>query len=84
MNQEALSQVKQEIERLAADVKQLLAHDDKACCSNQEGGVVCDSKSGDHRHVLMYFGLAAFVAAIAGVMFARKWLPNDIHYEYFN
>jgi len=73
MNQEALSQVKQDVERLAADVKQLLAHDDKACCSDQEGGgVVCDSKSGDHGHVLMYLGLTALVTAIAGVMFSRK------------
>jgi hypothetical protein len=72
MNPEALSQVKQDIERLATDVKELLAHDDKTCCSNQEGNLACDSQCANHRHVWLYLGLTALVAGIAGVMLSKK------------
>jgi len=72
MNPEALSQVKQDIERLATDLKQLLPHDDKACCSNQEGNLACDSQCANHRHVWLYLGLTALVAGIAGVMLSKK------------
>ncbi len=72
MKQEELSQVKQGIERLAADVKELLARDGKACCSNQEAGLACDSQCGNHRHALMYLGLTALVAGIAGAILAKK------------
>ena len=72
MNQDELSQVKKSMERLAADVKELLARDDKVCCSNQEAGLACDSQCGNHRHVWMYLGLTALVAGIAGVMLAKK------------
>ena len=72
MNQDELSQVKQNMERLAADVKELLARDDKACCSNQEAGLAYDSQCESHRHVWMYLGLTALVAGIAGVILAKK------------
>ena len=72
MNQEEYSRVKQDMERLAADIKELLARDDKACCSNQEGNLACDSPCTNHRHVWMYLGLTALAAGIAGVMLAKK------------
>ena len=72
MNQDELSQVKQNMERLAADVKELLARDDKVCCSNQEAGLACDSQCANHRHVWMYLGITALVAGIAGVLMAKK------------
>ena len=72
MNQDELSQVKKSMERLAADVKELLARDDKACCSNQEAGLACDSQCANHRHVWMYLGLTALVAGIAGAILAKK------------
>ncbi len=72
MNQEELSQVKQGMERLAADVKELLARDGKACCSNQEAGLACDSQYESHRHMWLYLGLTALAAGIAGVMLAKK------------
>ena len=34
MSQDELSQVKQDIERLTVDVKEMLARDDKTCCSS--------------------------------------------------
>ena len=72
MSQDELSQLKQDMQRLTADVKELLARDGKACCSNQEGNLACDSKCGNHRHVWMYLGLTALAAGIAGVMLAKK------------
>ena len=72
MNQEELSQIKQNMERLVADVKELLAGEDKACCSNQDAGLACDSQCANHRHVWMYLGLTALVAGIAGAILAKK------------
>ena len=72
MNQDELSQIKKNMERLAADVKELLAGDDKACCSDQEASLACDSQCANHRHVWMYLGLTALVAGIAGVMLAKN------------
>jgi hypothetical protein len=72
MSQDELSQVEQDMERLVADIKELLADDDKACCSNQEGNLACDSQCGNHRHAWMYLGLTALVAGIAGVILAKK------------
>ena len=72
MNQDELSQVKKNMERLAADVKEQLSRDDKACCSNQEGNLACDSQCANHRHVWMYLGLTALAAGIAGVMLAKN------------
>ena len=72
MNQDELSQVKKNMERLVADVKGLLARDDKACCSNQEDTLACDSLWGNHRHVWLYLGLTALIAGIAGVMLAKN------------
>lgn len=72
MNQDEYSRVKQDIGRLAADVKELLAGDDKACCSNQEGTLACDSPCANHQHVWMYLGITALVAGIAGAILAKK------------
>ena len=75
MSQDELSQVEQDMERLVADIKELLADDDKACCSNQEGTLACDSQCGNHRHAWMYLGLTALVAGIAGGLIAKKYSP---------
>jgi hypothetical protein len=72
MSQDELSQVKQDMQRLTANVKELLARDGKVCCSNQEGNLACDSKCANHRHVWMYLSLTALAAGIAGVMLAKK------------
>ena len=72
MNQDELSQVKQNMERLVADVKELLVRDGKACCSNQEAGLACDSQCANHRHVWMYLGITALVGGIAGALIAKK------------
>lgn len=72
MSKDDLSQVKQDMERLAADVKELLARDDRACCASQEGALGCDSQCENHRHVWIYLGLTALVAGIAGVILAKK------------
>ena len=48
MSQDELSQVEQDMEQLVADIKELLADDDKACCSNQEGTLACDSQYETH------------------------------------
>ena len=76
MNQDELSQVKQNMERLVADVKELLVRDGKACCSNQEAGLACDSQCANHRHVWMYLGITALVAGIAGAILAKKRVLN--------
>ncbi len=72
MRQDDLSQIKQDMERLVVDVKRLMTSDDKACCSNPEGGIACDSPCGSHRHVWTYLGLTALAAGIAGALIAKK------------
>lgn len=72
MNQEELSQVKQDIERLVADVKKLMASDDKACCKSEEENVACHTKCGNHKKAWMCLGLTALGLGIAGVLIARK------------
>ncbi len=75
MSQDELSQVEQDMERLVADIKELLAHDDKACCSNQEGTLACDSQYETHRHMWLYLGITALVGGIAGGLIAKKYSP---------
>ena len=72
MNQEELTQVKQDMERLVADVKKLMSSDEKACCTSSDGKLNCHPKCGDHRKALMCLGLTALVAGIAGAMMTRK------------
>ena len=75
MNQEELLRVKQDMERLSADVKELFALYDKACCSNQEGTLACDSQYETHRHMWLYLGITALVGGIAGGLLAKKYSP---------
>jgi hypothetical protein len=72
LSQDELSQVKQDMERLAADVKGLLALDDKACCTRKEGDIACHSKCGNHGRMWMYLGLTALAAGLAGALIAKK------------
>ena len=72
MTQEELTQVKQDMERLVADVKKLLSGDEKSCCTSEDGKVTCHSKFGNHGKALMCLGLTTLVAGIAGAMMMRK------------
>ena len=72
MNQEELSQVKQDMERLVADVKKLMSRDDKACCTSDEENVTCHAKCGNHKKAWICLGLTALGLGIAGAMIARK------------
>lgn len=72
MNQEELTQVKQDMERLVADVKKLMSGDEKPCCTSEDGKIACHLKSGSHTKAWMCLGLTALVAGIAGVMMTKK------------
>lgn len=72
MNQEELTQVKQDMARLVADVKKLMSSDEKPCCTSEDGKIACHLKSSNHTKVWMCLGLTALVAGIAVVMMTRK------------
>ena len=72
MSQEELTQVKQDMERLVADVKKLMTSDEKACCTSDEGKVACPTKCGNNNKMWMSLGLTALGLGIAGAMMARK------------
>jgi hypothetical protein len=72
MNSEDLAKVKQDLERLLSDVRNLTKSDEISCCSNEEDQMICRSSSCKKKHALMCLGSTALVAAIAGVIFARK------------
>lgn len=72
MTQEELTQLKQDMEVLVADVKKLISGDEKPCCTSEDGKIACHLKSGSHTKAWMCLGLTALVSGIAGVMMARK------------
>lgn len=72
MSQEELTQVKQDMERLVADVKKLMTSDEKPCCTSEDGKIACHLKSGSHTKAWMCLGLTALLAGIAGVMLAKR------------
>jgi len=72
MSQEELAQVKQDIERLVADVKKLMSADEEVSCTNEDGKMTCHSTCGNHTKAFICLGLTALVAGIAGVIITRK------------
>jgi hypothetical protein len=72
MNQEELSQVKQDLERLVADVKKLITTEDTACCTSGDGKIACHTHYDNHGKVLICLGLTAILAGIAGAFMAKK------------
>lgn len=72
MNQDDLSKIKQDIESLISDVRNLTKSDESSCCSNDEGKMVCSSTSCNRKHALMCLGLTALIAGIAGAFIAKK------------
>jgi hypothetical protein len=73
MNQEELTQVKQDIEHLVADVKKLMSGDEKPCCTSEDGKIACHLKPGSHIKVWVCLGLTAFIAGIAGATMIKKY-----------
>ena len=72
MSQEELTQVKQDMERLVADVKKLMTRDEKPCCTSEDGKIACHLKSSNYSKACMCLGLTALIAGIAGVMLAKR------------
>lgn len=72
MSQEELTQVKQDMEHLVADIKKLMTSDEKACCTSEDGKIACHLKSGSHTKAWMCLGLTALLAGIAGVILAKR------------
>jgi hypothetical protein len=73
MNSEDLAKVKQGLERLLSDVRNLTKSDEISCCSNKEDQMICRSSSCKRKHALMYLGLTALMAGIAGAFIAKKY-----------
>ena len=71
MNQEELSKVKQDMERLVADVKNLMQSSTPSCGASDERAV-CPSKCGMRGHRLMCLGLVALLGGAVGAMLAHK------------
>jgi hypothetical protein len=72
MYQEDLAKIKQDLERLLSDVRNLTKSDEITCCSNEEDQMICRSSSCKRKHALMCLGLTALMAGIAGAFIAKK------------
>ena len=72
MNSEDLAKIKQDLERLVSDVRNLTRGNESSCCSNEEDQMVCRSSSCKKKYALMCLGLTALMAGIAGAFIAKK------------